>query len=214
MVILHSFYISTLLAWVFIKHKNIQIKPLYKMTWKYYREVFVLTMMSIQRLLAKVREHGFPGFPELCRHVLTIVLIKTMFTTLRRVLELNLQCFSYLAIKSPFLGFEYSGISPFESRFTGIPCKITFNKNQTRLKNSETFVNKARNWTIEADEVQVSYDVVNLYPSVLVKEATDVIIEIWNTVRRWTKKQNKVDTRRHSHFDRLMSVRKLFSLGK
>ena len=54
----------------------------------------------------------------------------------------------------------------------------TLNKNQTRLRNSETFVNQARNWTIEADEVQVSYDVVNLYPSVPVKESTEVIIEI------------------------------------
>ena len=54
----------------------------------------------------------------------------------------------------------------------------TLNKNQTRLRNSETFVNQAKNWTIEADEVQIYYDVVNLYPSVPVKETTDVIIEI------------------------------------
>ena len=54
----------------------------------------------------------------------------------------------------------------------------TLNNNQTRLRNSETFVNQAKNWTIEADEVQIYYDVVNLYPSVPVKETTDVIIEI------------------------------------
>ena len=54
----------------------------------------------------------------------------------------------------------------------------TLNKNKTRLKNSQTFVQNSETWLIEEDEVQVSYDVVNLYPSVPVKEATDIIIQI------------------------------------
>lgn len=54
----------------------------------------------------------------------------------------------------------------------------TLNKNETRLKNSQTFVETSKAWTIESEEVQVSYDVVNLYPSVPVKEATDIIINI------------------------------------
>lgn len=54
----------------------------------------------------------------------------------------------------------------------------TLNKNKTRLKNSQTFVKNSETWLIEEDEVQVSYDVVNLYPSVPVKEATDIIIQI------------------------------------
>ena len=35
----------------------------------------------------------------------------------------------------------------------------------------------AETWTITENEVQVYYDVVNLYPSVPVKEATAVLIE-------------------------------------
>ena len=52
------------------------------------------------------------------------------------------------------------------------------NKNDTRLKNSSTFVNKARDWEISADEIQVSFDVVNLYPSIPLKEGTDIILDI------------------------------------
>lgn len=51
------------------------------------------------------------------------------------------------------------------------------NKNASRLKNSLSFVQEAKTWSIEPDEVQVSFDVVNLYPSVPVKEATTVILD-------------------------------------
>ena len=54
----------------------------------------------------------------------------------------------------------------------------TLYKNETRLKNSQTFVQTSDTWLIDKNEVQVSYDVVNLYPSVPVKEATDIIIQI------------------------------------
>ena len=54
----------------------------------------------------------------------------------------------------------------------------TLNKNETRLKNSLTFVEKSKSWRITPIEIQVSYDVVNLYPSVPVKEATDIMIHI------------------------------------
>ena len=46
----------------------------------------------------------------------------------------------------------------------------TLNKNPTRLKNSTSFVEMARNWNISPTEVQVSFDVINLYPSVPLKE--------------------------------------------
>ena len=52
------------------------------------------------------------------------------------------------------------------------------NKNETKLKNSSTFVMEAKTWEILPKEVQVSYDVVNLYPSVPLKEATDIILDI------------------------------------
>ena len=54
----------------------------------------------------------------------------------------------------------------------------TLNKNPSRLKNSAAFIGMAKNWEISATEVQVSYDVVNLYPSIPLKRATDVIIDL------------------------------------
>ena len=54
----------------------------------------------------------------------------------------------------------------------------TLDKNKTRLKNSQTFVDQAKTWDIGATETQVSYDVVNLYPSVPLKEATSVLLDL------------------------------------
>ena len=55
--------------------------------------------------------------------------------------------------------------------------KLALDKNPTRLKNSSSFVEKAKNWTISSSEIQVSYDVVNLYPSIPLKEATILTLE-------------------------------------
>ena len=52
------------------------------------------------------------------------------------------------------------------------------NKNISRIKNSRSFVEEAKTWAIDKDEVQVSYDVVNLYPKVPLAESTTVILEI------------------------------------
>ena len=52
------------------------------------------------------------------------------------------------------------------------------NRNETRLKNSSTFVDLSKTWTIDPNEVQVSFDVVNLYPSVPIKEAIDIVAEM------------------------------------
>lgn len=54
----------------------------------------------------------------------------------------------------------------------------TLDKNKTRLKNSKSFVEQAKTWTIGPGETQVSYDVVNLYPKVPLKEATEVAIDL------------------------------------
>ena len=59
----------------------------------------------------------------------------------------------------------------------------TLSKNPIRIKNSQSFVEEAKTWSISPDEVQVSYDVVNLYPSVPVKEAIDVLIDQLNQDR-------------------------------
>nr|XP_047132439.1 uncharacterized protein LOC105845309 [Hydra vulgaris] len=45
---------------------------------------------------------------------------------------------------------------------------------------SENFVNDAKEWKIDPNEIQVSFDVINLYPSVPINEAIPVIINILN----------------------------------
>ena len=55
-----------------------------------------------------------------------------------------------------------------------------FNKNKTRLKNSFDFISKANSWNIYKDEVQVSFYVINLYPSIPLKEATLILIDQLN----------------------------------
>jgi predicted GIY-YIG superfamily endonuclease len=56
----------------------------------------------------------------------------------------------------------------------------TLNKNKTRLINSSDFVNDAKLWKIDPNEIQASFDVVNLYPSVPINEAIPVIVDILN----------------------------------
>jgi len=56
----------------------------------------------------------------------------------------------------------------------------TLNKNEIRVRNSTSFVEEAKTWTISPSEVQVSYDVVALYPSVPIKKAIDVMVDIIN----------------------------------
>ena len=46
------------------------------------------------------------------------------------------------------------------------------------IKNSKAFVNEAKTWNIGQDEIQVSYDVVALYPSVPVKKAIDNLMDM------------------------------------
>ncbi|XP_065681541.1 uncharacterized protein LOC136095190 [Hydra vulgaris] len=54
------------------------------------------------------------------------------------------------------------------------------NKNKTRLLNSSSFVNEAKSWVISPNEIQVSFDVIALYPSILIDRAIPVIIDILN----------------------------------
>ena len=57
----------------------------------------------------------------------------------------------------------------------------TLDKNESRLKNSESFIAKAKSWDISPTEVQVSFDVVNLYPSVPLNKAITVMIDLLNS---------------------------------
>ena len=67
----------------------------------------------------------------------------------------------------------------------------TLNKNLTRVKNSSTFAAEAKDWDISTDEIQVSYDVVNLYPSVPISKAIEVTMQFakddWDEIKQRTK---------------------------
>ena len=54
----------------------------------------------------------------------------------------------------------------------------TLNKNNIRVKNSSSFVEEAKTWTIAPNEKQVSFDVIALYPSVNVKLAIEAIMRL------------------------------------
>ena len=68
----------------------------------------------------------------------------------------------------------------------------TLNKNINRVINSYTFVKEAKTWEIYQDEVQVSYDVVNLYPSVPVDEAINVLIYTLSNDKERLHKRTKL----------------------
>ena len=56
----------------------------------------------------------------------------------------------------------------------------TLNENKHRVLNSSLFVEEAKEYNISPNEIQTSFDVVNLYPSMPIDEAVAVIIEILN----------------------------------
>ena len=72
------------------------------------------------------------------------------------------------------IGTATYGISDYLVKLT----QPVLNQNKTRLRNSSDFVTEAETWNISPTEIQVSYDVVNLYPSVPLDEATTVILEM------------------------------------
>ena len=53
------------------------------------------------------------------------------------------------------------------------------NKSKYKI-NSSSFVNEAKNWLVKTNEVQVSYDIINLYPSVPINKVLDVLIDQLN----------------------------------
>ena len=65
----------------------------------------------------------------------------------------------------------------------------TLNKNKHRVINSYTFVQETKAWEIYQDEIQVSYDAVNLYPSVPVDKAINVLIDTLNNDKEHLKEE-------------------------
>ena len=54
------------------------------------------------------------------------------------------------------------------------------------------FVKEAKTWEIYQDEVQVSYDVVNLYPSVPVHKAINVLMDTLNNDKEHLHESTKL----------------------
>ena len=63
------------------------------------------------------------------------------------------------------------------SKYLADIIQPTLNKNHHKVKNSRSFVSQAQTWKIEPVEIQVSYDVTNLHPSIQIDKAIDVIIQ-------------------------------------
>ena len=68
----------------------------------------------------------------------------------------------------------------------------TLTKSKYKIANSLSFVNEAKNWLVKRDEVQVSYDIVNLYPSVPINIALDVLIDQLNNDKNDLMKRTKL----------------------
>ena len=54
--------------------------------------------------------------------------------------------------------------------------QTNLNKSKCKITNSSPFVDEAKNWLVKRDEVQASYDIVNLYPSIPISKALYVFV--------------------------------------
>ena len=71
------------------------------------------------------------------------------------------------------------GTAPYKvSKYLVKIIQPTLSKNPVVVKNTKEFVEEAKNWDIGPNEIQVSYDVVALYPSVPVKKAIENLMDM------------------------------------
>ena len=71
------------------------------------------------------------------------------------------------------------GTAPYKvSKYLVKIIQPTLVKNPVVVKNTKEFVEEAKNWDIGPNEIQVSYDVVALYPSVPVKKAINNLMDM------------------------------------
>ena len=69
----------------------------------------------------------------------------------------------------------------------------TLNKSNNKIQNSISFVHEAKDWKIKPSEIQISYDVVNLYPSVPLDRSIQVIDEFLQDDHPKLKKRIKLN---------------------
>ena len=73
------------------------------------------------------------------------------------------------------------GTAPYETlKYLVEIIQPTLNKNKHRVMNSSSFVNEAATWETTQEEIQVSYDVTNLYPSIPIDKAINVLMDTLN----------------------------------
>ena len=73
------------------------------------------------------------------------------------------------------------GTAPYRtSKYLVEIIRPTLNKNKHRVMNSSSFVNEAATWETTQEEIQVSYDVISLYPSIPIDKVTIVLIDTLN----------------------------------
>ena len=68
----------------------------------------------------------------------------------------------------------------------------TLNKNKHRIINSSSFVNEATTWETTQEEIQVSYDVTNLYPSIPIGKAINVLMDTLNNDLNYLNTRTKL----------------------
>ena len=73
------------------------------------------------------------------------------------------------------------GTAPYgTSKYLVDIIQLTLNKNKHRVINSSSFVDEAATWETTQEEIQVSYDVINLFPSIPIDKAITVLIDTLN----------------------------------
>ena len=97
------------------------------------------------------------------------------------------KCFPMQAIVSTVGTLSY-GISQYLVEL----IHPTRNKSKYKITNSSPFLNKAKNWFVKRNKVQVSYDIVNLYPSVPINKALDILIDQLNNDQDELMKRTKL----------------------
>ena len=85
------------------------------------------------------------------------------------------------------------GTLPFDiSHYLEELIQPTLNKRKCKIKNSLSFLNEAKNCLVQGNEVQVFCDIINLYSSVPINKALDVLIDQLNNDKDDLMKRTKL----------------------
>ena len=96
---------------------------------------------------------------------------------------------------------------------TNRPLQVDTQQKEALTKNLKIicFTTSAQTWSIEPVKIQVQNDVTNIYPSILIYKAIDVILQ---QLIEGSRKIKKTNANRHSAVNRTLCKGLLFSLGQ